>query len=309
MPRDAPASTPAWQQAQERSTPWMLSIIVWIARHLGRNIARLLLFPISVYFLLTGASARRASRSFLNRALSRPARTRDVLRLFHKFAACSLDRIFLLTNRLNGIHIQRHAQNDVVSSITDGGCLLLASHLGSFEVLRVFAKSHYAPRFRLVMDRNQAPMITAALERLNPQMAEDIIDNDSGPALGLILKEALNQQCVVGMMADRLTGSDIGVEVPFMGKPARLPTVPWQWAAVLGVPILLCFGIYRGGQNYDLYLELFSEAHAPVPRSQRRQYVQACAERYAARLEAHARLAPYNWFNFYNFWSDESAGN
>ena len=29
--------------------------------------------------------------------------------------------------------------------------------------------------------------------------------------------------------------------------------------------------------------------------------------RYAARLEHHARLDPYNWFNFYDFWhSDRS---
>jgi len=25
-------------------------------------------------------------------------------------------------------------------------------------------------------------------------------------------------------------------------------------------------------------------------------------QRYVARLEHYARLAPYNWFNFYSFW-------
>jgi predicted LPLAT superfamily acyltransferase len=26
-------------------------------------------------------------------------------------------------------------------------------------------------------------------------------------------------------------------------------------------------------------------------------------ERYAARVEHHCRTAPYNWFNFYDFWN------
>jgi predicted LPLAT superfamily acyltransferase len=30
--------------------------------------------------------------------------------------------------------------------------------------------------------------------------------------------------------------------------------------------------------------------------------VQEAMTRYAALLEAHCRMAPYNWFNFFDFW-------
>jgi hypothetical protein len=33
----------------------------------------------------------------------------------------------------------------------------------------------------------------------------------------------------------------------------------------------------------------------------------AVIRRYAARLEHHARQAPYNWFNFYDFWERSDA--
>jgi hypothetical protein len=34
----------------------------------------------------------------------------------------------------------------------------------------------------------------------------------------------------------------------------------------------------------------------------RAEEIQAWTNRYVARLEHYARLAPYNWFNFYSFW-------
>ena len=35
--------------------------------------------------------------------------------------------------------------------------------------------------------------------------------------------------------------------------------------------------------------------------------IRAGVERYAAILESLCREAPYNWFNFYDFWSDAPA--
>lgn len=298
--------TPAWKRRSERSTPWMLAIIVWVARHLGRGSARALLLPIVGYFYLTSVGARRASRQFLSRALDRPARAADILRNLYAFAVCAVDRVFLLAGRHHMIRIERYAPKAVMERAHAGGALLLTAHLGSFDALRVFGVDKYDIRFRIVMDRQHAPMITSVLERLNPKLADEIIDSSGGPALALVLREALDQHCVIGMMADRLTDADPGVVVPFMGEPARLPVTPWRWAAVLGAPVLLCFGLYRGGNLYELHFEEFSEQCNPVPRAQRTAHVEACIRRYATRLEHYARKAPYNWFNFYDFWSDDA---
>jgi len=37
-------------------------------------------------------------------------------------------------------------------------------------------------------------------------------------------------------------------------------------------------------------------------RDRRTEDVQHWMQRYAERLEYYARLAPYNWFNFYSLW-------
>ena len=91
---------------------------------------------------------------------------------------------------------------------------------------------------------------------------------------------------------------------PFFGHDAPFPTAPWLIAAALKAPVTLGFGLYRGGNRYDLIFENFSD-DIVIPRAQRAQAIPALIHRYAARLEAVARSAPYNWFNFYDFWAAE----
>ena len=68
---------------------------------------------------------------------------------------------------------------------------------------------------------------------------------------------------------------------------------------------MLAFGLYRGGNRYDLLFEPFAAA-VDVPRSQRAEALSALVHRYASRLEHHLRGAPWNWFNFYDFWHSEA---
>jgi predicted LPLAT superfamily acyltransferase len=76
-------------------------------------------------------------------------------------------------------------------------------------------------------------------------------------------------------------------------------------ASVLKAPVMLAFGLYRGGNRYDLCFEPF-DARVDIPRAQRADVLTALIQRYVDRLEHHLHGAPYNWFNFYDFWQTET---
>ena len=59
----------SWRQQSERGSPFALRLILWIALNLGRPTARLLLYPISIYFLFRAAEQRNASRNYLSLVL------------------------------------------------------------------------------------------------------------------------------------------------------------------------------------------------------------------------------------------------
>jgi predicted LPLAT superfamily acyltransferase len=94
-----------WRSHQERSTPFMVRLIVWLAKNLPRAAIRPLLYPIVGYFMLTSPTSRAASRDYLRRALAREPAWRDQWRHFFAFASCTLDRIFLLSRRYQSLDV------------------------------------------------------------------------------------------------------------------------------------------------------------------------------------------------------------
>jgi predicted LPLAT superfamily acyltransferase len=76
-------------------------------------------------------------------------------------------------------------------------------------------------------------------------------------------------------------------------------------AALTGCPVILFFGLYRGNNRYDAHFELLAE-RIDLDRCHRQEQLAEWAQRYADRLEHYARLAPYNWFNFYDYWAEDA---
>jgi predicted LPLAT superfamily acyltransferase len=103
------------------------------------------------------------------------------------------------------------------------------------------------------------------------------------------------------MLGDRTLGDESRLRRPFLGEPAAFPLGAFRLAAMLRQPIVLMFGVYRGGRRYDIHFELLAD-FTDAPGGGRSALVEQAIGRYAERLEHYCRLAPYNWFNFYDFW-------
>ena len=305
----------------------MLRIIVLLARRASRSLVRLLLFPIVAYFLLTSRHSRAASVDYLRRALQREPTWRDQWKHFFAFAACTLDRLFLLANNHSKIRISATRDAGVVPIATSGrGCLLVVAHFGSTEVLRfaprpepvasgadggnIVATRATHIKTTILLDRQHGRMLMQFIEQLNPEMALDVIDAaERGPALVLKLKEALEVGRMVCVMADRVADGEGSVIVNFLSGRAKFSVSPWLLASALRVPVVLGFGVYQGDGTYAAHFELFAQ-EVTLARGNRTTAITEIAQRYARRLEHYVHLAPYNWFNFYDYWtSDASAGH
>jgi predicted LPLAT superfamily acyltransferase len=116
-----------------------------------------------------------------------------------------------------------------------------------------------------------------------------------------MVKESLDAGFVVGTLGDRVSKDDKIVQCQFLGRSAAFPVGPIVLAAMAHRPVILFFGLYRGGNSYEIYFEHFAE-EITMNRDRRAEEIQVWMQRYANRLEHYARIAPYNWFNFYPFW-------
>lgn len=304
--RDTPATGSAeWQQNPERSNLFMLRVMTSISLHLGRRVSRVVLYGIAAYFLAFAPAARRMSRNYLCRVLNLPSAAavgwRHLFRHFLSFASAIHDRVYLLNDRFDLFDIRIHNQTLIDTIVADGqGVFLIGAHMGSFEVLRAIGRRQPGLRVAMAMYEENARKINAALCAINPNAQQDII------ALGNIdsmikVHELLAQGTVVGMLADRSLGSDDTHPVEFLGDAAELPLGPFRLAAILKRPLVFMVGLYRGGNRYDIHFEPLADFSALPPRG-RTLAVEAALTRYAALMAQYCYSAPYNWFNFFDFW-------
>ena len=292
---------PEWVARPERSNAVAMRFMVWVALSLGRPAARLLLYPICVYFWAFSAKARAASHKYLRKALDREPGVPDMLRHYHAFASTILDRVFLFNDQYGAFDVRVHGREIVDDMIARGqGCFLLGAHMGSFEIVRSLAREAEGPRVSMVMYEDNARKLNSVLDAINPNLSLQVI------ALGRVdsmlrVDAALERGEFVGMLGDRTIEGEGTVACDFLGEQAALPTGPFRIAMMLKRPVVLMFGLYRGGNRYDIYFERLVDTWQ-APRAGRDLLLEQSLRRYVERLEHYCRDAPYNWYNFYDFW-------
>ncbi len=291
----------AWLSNEERGTVLGIRFVVWLCNLAGRRAARGFIYVLAAYYTIFAAHGRRASRAWLSSVFGRRASLREVYKHLCTFALVALDRVFLLQGQRERFVLNSHGTEHLDAlTAQERGAVLLGAHVGSFEAMRARAGGR-GHDIRVLAYLENARKITQVLSVLAPEMHEKVIPLGSVDAL-LRAKKALEGGAMVAMLGDRTGLNSKTTQVMFMGKPAPLPTGPFLLASSLGCPVLLVFGIYRGGNWYEMHCEPFAE-RIVLPRGEREQALQAYAQAYATRLEHFARAYPYNWFNLYDFWN------
>lgn len=299
-----------WLDRPEGGGWFAMWLIRFVGLHFGRGVARLILYPATLYFYFRRGPERRAARDYFRRLDGRPGSAWQVMRLIHAFAATILDRVFLLARGIDSFRVSTRGVDQLHRHLDRGqGVLLLGAHVGSFEVLRVLATHRPECKLKLVMDKSKTPALTQLLEALAPELSDSVIDTARGGMdIVLALSEAASEGAMITLLGDRGRPHERMRDAPFLGTDAPFPAAPWLIASLLKVPVVLCVGMYRGGRRYDLVFETLAE-RVELPRTDRNQALDAYIRQYAGRLEHYLREAPYNWFNFYDFWQPQSVAD
>ena len=291
-----------WTDKGERGSAWLIHVVVWLARSAGRTACRLLLYPIVLYFLLTDRTARTSSADFLQTVYGRKTGWRDEFAHLYSFAATLLDRVFMAAGDFGKFDVTIDGLELVDRALQAGkGCVLLGSHLGSFDLLLLAGRAMGQRQINVLM-------------RLDPRARVRRIAGIDDSAFNLIplgrpdsylqAHDALARGGVVAILADRINGT-ANLPVQFLDRKTTMPTAPHILAARSGAPVLMFFGLYDNDNRYRIK---FVECGATAASGSRGAELQPMIDSYTAVLEQYARRYPLNWFNFYSYWAlDEAA--
>lgn len=304
-----------WTQAPERSHRWALSLMCGIALAAGRRVSRLLLYPITAYFVLFSPAARRQSRRYLDRALGRPAGWRDGFRQVFAFASTILDRVYLLRDRHDLFDIRVNGADVLEATLAEGrGAFMVGAHFGSFEALHSIGRNRPGTRVAMVMYPDNAQMINRTLAAIAPQARPEII------ALGrvdsmLAIRDWLDAGGLAGMLGDRSLPPAAGaseaprgntIAVPFLGREALFNDGPFRLAALLRRRVIFMAAPYLGAARYAVRFDTLADfSRRSADTAERERRIETALRAYVAQLETLCREHPYNWFNFHDFWGED----
>jgi predicted LPLAT superfamily acyltransferase len=190
------------------------------------------------------------------------------------------------------------------------GALLIGAHLGSFEALHAVGASRPGLRVAMAMYPDNARLIHDTLQAIAPGFHLDIIPIGR-PSSTLAVRDWLDGGGLVGMLGDRVLGTEGPrsglVQLPFLGHTAHFSDGPFRLALLLKRRLVFMVGLYRGGRRYDVRFEPLADFSAPPADAQSRDnLLRDALQAYVQRLESLCREAPYNWFNFYDFWNEDA---
>ena len=178
------------------------------------------------------------------------------------------------------------------------GFVILSSHIGCYEVAG-YSLISKSKRFNaLVFGGEKATVMKGRQEALIEHNIRMIPVREDMSHL-FIVNEALSNNEIMSMPADRIVGSAKVVKVNFFGETASLPAGPFSVTTMNGFDALAVNVMKISAKRYKVYVTRLSyDTQAP-----RKQQMQQLANCYVEELERRVRQYPSQWFNFYDFWS------
>jgi predicted LPLAT superfamily acyltransferase/GT2 family glycosyltransferase len=305
-----PENSVHWAALAELGVSFGLRVCIVVYRIIGRRGCLAVMAPVVAYYFLVAGDRRRASRRFLERAfpaagIARHPNPADGLRHFMQFAGRMLDSLIAWSGGMPLDAVELADPAALAGFAGDPrGAVLIVGHLGNTDVSRALLDPAIRARLLVLMHTGHAANYNRVLRDVSPDTAVNVFQvTDIGPETAINLRDHVDRGCWIVIAGDRTPVRSQGriVRVPFLGVPAPFSQGPYVLAALMECPVWLLFCRKVGGR-YRLFLEHFAE-RIVLPRGGREAVLADHAERYAARLQAHAIADPFQWYNFYDFWA------
>jgi len=326
-----------WSQHKEKAAGyWHIKLMLVLFRLFPVIILRVLAFPVGFFYFLFSKKGRTESKRFLRKAaplvtqhgVARKCRSPfGPLRHIVSFSLTLVEKIESWGGKFQfkHIHFQDDDIDELIQELESGrGIFMITSHMGNIELLRGLASFNRTKVSRktpitAVIDMKVSEKFTRMLKELNPRSSMDIINaGEIGPHTAVMLEDKLAAGEIVTIAGDRTAagshaanadGRGKNLIIPFLGEDAPFSPGIFYLAALMKAPIYFVFALRRGDLSvlpeYDMYVH---KSRLPLECSRKERFNQSSllAQSFAALLESYCKKAPFQWYNFYDFWSKEA---
>ena len=281
-------------QRKQRGSGWSISFALNIYRVLGYKALYYFMYPVSFFYFLVAKNAKVGLRAYYEH-LNSEFTNKVYFNHIRLFAVCLVDRFI---SKMNPKEYRFSYENrEVPVKMLESGAILLYSHFGGWAASSNSAKVNN--KINIVMKESMLEGIKKLEDKIDTESNLNVIDLDKGTlVVSIEIANALLNNEVVAIMADRASNAKAEYIMPFLGEDAKFNKNPFQVAYKVDKPILVYFIIWVDIQHYKVeYMRIDMDKSKDEEKA-----IATALTTYVHKLEEIVRAYPNQWFNLYDFW-------
>lgn len=280
---------------------------VFILKYFGITTAYFILRFVVVYYLFFAPKAVKYSFIYLHRrqGFSALKSVRYIGRMFYKLGQVLIDKVAFISGLTRKFTFDFEGEEHLRKMAETSGGLLIGMHAGSWEIAghlleRLNTKIH------IVMFSDEHRRIQNFLSEIyEKQNVGFIIINQDYSHLFEISK-ALDNKEIIAIHGDRYLPDSRIMSANFLKAEANFPYGPFLMSLKYNVPVSFVTAMKETSTHYHFFAS--EPILHPKPRNPkaRNEGAHTILRDYIGFMEKILQKYPDQWFNFYDFWDDDS---
>lgn len=289
-------------KGQTRGGLFGYRFFIWLIRRAGIRTAYAFLYLVVPYFVLFAPKAVKSVWAYSRKSLrlGRGASFRMIFKNFHSLGKILIDKMAINGGMSGKYTFEFENYNQFLNILDSGsGVIMIGAHTGNWEIGVPFFDK-YGGKLNIVMYDNEHQRIKELLAaNAIPHEYKVIPVNEDNLSHIFAITAVLRKGEYVCFQGDRYTPEEKTVRGRFLGRDALFPLGPFLLASKMRTPVVFYFAMREPGMKYRFYF------YPMVPGSGKLS-VETVLEKYAAVLEKMVKEYPEQWFNYYDFWKNDT---
>ncbi|ELR71302.1 Lysophospholipid acyltransferase [Fulvivirga imtechensis AK7] len=274
-------------------------IFIYVLNKLGLNAAYALLRVVSAYFVVSAPKATASIYRYFRQIwhYSRWRSLRSVFKNYYVFGQTLIDKIAIGSGAVRNFEYTTEGVEHL-KTLKDTGGIIISAHLGNWEIAGLMLDRIDLTTNILIFEAEHEK-IKQYLENVMSDRKVNIIPIKQDLSHIFKINMAIRNKEIVCMHGDRFTDGSRVAEKMFMGQNAYFPLGPFAIVSKLKVPYSFAYALRGKKRKYEL---------SATPIQTDSGTAHEVLDDYVLNLEEKLKQYPLQWFNYYDFWSNDVRG-
>jgi len=289
----------SWQ-GKSKGKPLGYKIFVFVLKIGGVLPAYLLLRIVTLYYVVFSFKSTKSTLSYFHKRLKYGV-IKSVYKVYINYNLLGqtlIDKVVIMSGIPNKFTFNLDGIDNLheIAAMQKGG-LLLTAHIGNWETARHLLQKIDA-RINVVIFDGEDEGIKEYMESVTGKSHLNLIVIKDDISHIFQISNALLNDELVCMPADRYLASNKTITRKFLGANARFPLGPFMLAAKFKVPVSFVYGMKESTFHYHFFASKIKE----YPGLDNDAMAEQLITDFVDDMEVKVKKYPEQWYNYYNFW-------